>query len=115
MFAASLLAPWAGALHAADAAAPTVALARATSEQRDQAFVFLSVAFFPNSDLVWVVHRHSRRRNDLGDLMDRAGRWIGQAQFGDPNFSGDASQGLFPARDERRQYGYIDGRGEWVI
>lgn len=115
MLALSLLMPWAGALHAADAASPTVPMARATPEQREQAFVFLSVAFFPNSDLVWVLHRHSRRRNDLGDLMDRAGRWLGQAPFTEPNFSGDPGQGLFPARDERRLYGYINGRGEWVI
>jgi hypothetical protein len=104
-----------GIVQGAEAAPPTVALAKATSEQLEQAFVFSRVAFFPNGDLIWVQHIRSRRSADMGDLMDRAGRWLRPAQFADPNFSGDASQGLFPARGEGWLYGYIDGRGEWVI
>lgn len=104
-----------GTVNALQAAAPTVALAQATPEQLEQAFVFASVAFFPNADLIWVRHARSRRSANTGDLMDRAGRWLRPAQFADPDFSGDASQGLFPARGEGWLYGYIDGRGEWVI
>jgi hypothetical protein len=115
LLALSLMVPWLGTALAADAAPPIVALARATPEQIEQAFVFASVAFFPNGELVWVRHKDSRRRNDLGDMMDRAGRWLGPAAFTNPNLSGDASPGLFPAQDESRLFGYINGRGEWVI
>lgn len=104
-----------GTVNAVQAAAPTAALAQATPEQLELAFVFARVALFPNADLIWVRHAHSRRSADMGDLMDRAGRWLRPAQFADPDFSGDADQGLFPARGEGWLYGYIDRRGEWVI
>jgi hypothetical protein len=97
------------------AAASSVALAQATPAQLKQAFVFGNVVYFPASDLIWVQRNDSRRKNDLGDLVDSTGRWLGPSKFEYPDFTGDTRSGLFPARGENRLMGYIDGRGEWSI
>lgn len=92
--------------------ARSVALSAATQADLVDAFAFSNIGIFPNSDLIYV--QRANTRYDEGELIDRSGRWLAAAEYSSPNFSGDAADGLFPAR-HGQEYGYIDGRGAWAI
>lgn len=92
--------------------ARTVPLTRATQADLAEAFAFARIAIFPTSELVYV--QRANAKGDAAELLDRAGRVVGAADFSDPNFSGDTADGLFPAR-RGQQHGYINDRGQWVI
>jgi hypothetical protein len=97
----------------ADSEMRVVGLAGASKDDLAQAFVYANVAFFPNADLLYV--RRADAQDQHGDLLDHAGHLVATVDYYDPDFSGDPSSGLFPARREFQQVGYIDGRGAWAI
>ena len=96
-----------------DGAMRVVALANASKADLAQAFVYANIAFFPNADLLYV--RRADATDQHGDILSHAGHWIATVDYGDPDFSGDPSYGLYPARRDFQHAGYIDGRGAWAI
>jgi hypothetical protein len=91
----------------------SVSFLTATPGEMQQAFVFADVAFFPESDLIFA--RLTRSNTRTGELLTRSGRWLGDAEFSYPDFSGNPSKGLYPASNTTGKRGYIDKHGRWAI